>query len=255
MLTLVLQQIGPVILAAFGLLAIRIGRHRSGDRQAHLSAWFVAGGAHLVDATQAALQATFAVWAFLSGKGTAPYDAYVHSQPIGNGFRGFVMVGFSLLLLVGLVRKRIVAIANSRSYWLWIGIWGFAGAGVGYLELSRTFSEHFQTVTVVEAVELLLLLPALWIAVNSDAMDYLLWLALSTYAVREVLSVAITSGLAYFFIPQAWSPRPWVLQAWFVVTNMLMCALALRRQSLLNRNIAVPPLFGLDGSTHYEMTS
>ena len=112
-------------------------------------------------------------------------------------------------------------------------------AGVAEGPLGST--NHFTRLAVLTTVGVVLLFAALLAAAATDALDRLLWLTLTAYALKQALSVSLLSILAW----SAFSSgiRPYTLYAMHTVAFCVILLIALRRYQLAVQGREVPALF------------
>lgn len=245
MLTLVFQWAAIIAYAVFGVLALLIGRRDRRVPAEHAMAWSLTGVAFTFHAANVGTQAGFGTLAYVSGKGTGVYDAYIELSPLFNHSRTFALVAFAIALMV-LARRPVL---HPRFLWLaTAGILASAvvGAFVGYAEGAFLPSRHFVAVALWDVMELLVMLAALFVLLLSSRVDRLLWFALCVYAFSLALNVVWFAALSRWGVPGEWSPKPWHAQLYRFLLTSLMAVLATRRLMLWGQGKSPPGLLGTE---------
>lgn len=237
------QQLASALLTLlFGVLAQAVsGRAFSGRSGRQEVAWRITAGYFLLIGGYALFHATLSFAAVGAGPGSALYDEFVHWVGPANVGRAAPAAVFAALILYSQAAKpeRGRAAVKSGPALL---LAAAAGATLA-ARVSGGDGIHWlaSTLALSATVMALLLLPALLFALTRDGMDEVLWLALTAYALKEVLSVSLMSILAWWGAAGTGTLR---LLYWINVIVMLgMCiAAAWRlRQALAGRR--VPSLF------------
>jgi len=232
---------------AFGGVALRIAARL---RRQGLSAapWALTGAAHVLAGGVAAVQAVMAGWAYAGGESGAAFRLYARLHGPLDESRGMLLAGFACALCLLVARRGLVRWSTPRT-WALLLVCAVIGALAGAGE--RTFQEHvhYPMVAVTSAATVLALLGALWLALLNDALDYLLWLALALYAVREALDVNLLSVFGWMGVGPAWLPGRVALDAAAAGVWAAMLVLALMRDRAASRGVATPGLFAAVNST------
>ncbi len=192
---LALQLAVPALMTCFGVAALRVAR-RGGDAPPH-GAWLPTGVAFAMIGAAATAHAAWAAWAVFAGPESGVYAAYLRWLPAANDARSFAMLGYAVLLAAVAALRR----GAPRAGWVAAGMTAcLAGGGVvGRLgEGAFTAPVHFVVLSAFDAVTVILLLAALYLALVRRAFDYLLWIAVAIYAAREVMMVNFMGMLAWF---------------------------------------------------------
>lgn len=239
-LTLALQIVVPVLLLAFGLLALRVAP-RPGSPKA--TAWFMAGVNFTLDGALALVHSLLAAVAAWQGQGTWFYDAYVRATPVGNDARNLLVLGFAAGLawtyFVGrppLSRRAIVAGACALV---------LVGALVGLAEpplQAQHVAPHLTLMSLFGAATAILFFAALYRGMLRDGVDWLLWTALALYAAQEALSSNIQTVLAWAGLGGGWAPPARSVMWVGLVAACVMLACSLRRLALARTGSDVPGL-------------
>lgn len=238
-LTLALQLVMTGMTLLFGLAALRVGREREGSPR--LAAWYLTGVLFTLLGTTATAQSLLAVWAAASGPGSAPYRFFLRLVPIANDGRSVMVLAYAATLAALVYGGRPFPAPSGR---VWAGLGGamLAGAVVGFREGSFLQERHMTTLAILGSVSVLLLLGALYGALVSNAVDYLLWATVGIYTVREALNVNFGVVFALFGLPHAWQPAPRAMVMVAIASLALMLAFTLRRLLLARAGRDAPSL-------------
>lgn len=236
-LTLALQECMAVLTLTFGVACLRVGRRPT--TSTGRTAWFLTGATFATVGAVAVVHCTAAMWAVRCGEGSAFYAGYIRVMPPANDARSFVMLGFAAALLALLMRGR----APRRPVLLaWLAAWAVVGAGMGLAEGGFQRATHLSVQSVLDAVTAAVLFVVLYRALVTDALDYLLWLALAAYAVREAMSADFQMLLALTGIAATWKLSVPQLHAAAIISLLVMIGCTLRRLALGRAGKPVPAL-------------
>jgi hypothetical protein len=232
MLTYWLQWAIAACSFAFAVVAIRVYRATAAGSPVHAAAWKLSGIAFFAHALVQSVQYAWGGLAMWRTEAPGIMEAYLRWAPAMNHSRTSLLLFFCVALSVFAVRGTV---AGPR-YWPLYGA-GLAGAllvgaVVGALEGPLLGSRHYGVVAGGDAVELVVLLGALLIAVTRDRLDRYLWGALAVYAFSVALSILWFAALSQIDTPGAWTPPPWVLAAYRAVARGAMAAFAIGRLRL-----------------------
>jgi hypothetical protein len=238
-LTLVLQTAATVLALPVGAVALAIAR-RLGDAKRPAQAWSLTGWTFLLLGILGVLSSVFSIWAVAEGPGTPVWNRYLDWAPAGNYARQFLVLAFAgMLVVLALPRPMPFHLRSAIRVTLGLAIAG--GAVVGGLEGPLGSTNHMPRLAVLTTVAVVLLFAALLLAATTDAIDRLLWIALTTYALKQALSVSLLSILAW----SAFSSgiRPHTLYAMHTVAFCVMLLMVLRRYQHAVKRRPVPALF------------
>lgn len=237
-LTLSLQLLMTLLTLAFGVASLRVGRERGAPR---LGAWYFTGATFTLLGATATLQSLLAVWAAASGPGTPPYAFFMRLVPFANDARSFVVLGYAATLAALGVAGRPFP-APSWRVWAGLGALMAAGAAVGFREGPFRQGPHLAVMSTLGGVTVLLLLVALYRALVTSTVDYLLWAAVGVYTFREAVSVNFQVVFALIGLPNAWQPsmRAMILVA--IASLVVMLACTVRRLGLARAGEDTPSL-------------
>ncbi|HET6229458.1 MAG TPA: hypothetical protein VFE05_05210 [Longimicrobiaceae bacterium] len=247
MRTFILQIAVVLLKLVFGIGCIVIAKRSAEPLAERRAGWLFTGFCFTLTGVHGALQSALGGWAMLAGAGSAPMRAYLRVQPVANHGRGFAMVGFASLLCVLLARGKLARAGDAKFATAWLGSWMVAGSAWGMIDGGAPASQHYGVITYTSALTVLVMLVALYLAVVRDSLDHLLWLALATYTVREVVDVSITTAFSFIRTPDAWVPSFSLLQVMGVLSYVIMLGLVGRRFSLMSHGSDAPSLSGLLG--------
>lgn len=242
MTTVVLQLAQTLFTLCFGVLGMVVARHR-GMPRVHRLAWTLTGVAFTVTGAHAVAQASFAAVAFTAGPGSPAWNTYLRWMPAGNDGRAFAVMGFGVALLYFVARGAAREPRPPWSYAAALVACLLAGSWVGLAEGPFTPAMHFPVLTVIDAVALITLLAALWLAAVHDTVDFLLWVALACYAAQEAVSVDLHYLASWLGTAGALHLWPGMPHAIGTATFAVMIGCALRRLLLARRGAQVPALF------------
>jgi hypothetical protein len=223
----------------FGVLALRVASEPG--TPARTAAWFMAGVTFVCAGAVATVHALLAVAAALAGEGTTFYDAYLRFMPPGNDARSVVVLGFALALawvvLLGKPapeRRTIVA-----------GAAGLLAAGfvAGLFEPPvGAGGDHFSVMSYFGAATAVLLFAALYRAMVRESIDWLLWIALTLYAVQEAITSNIQMVLSWAGFGGGWAPPHRAILWVGVLSGFAMLACTARRLAIARAGGEAPGL-------------
>lgn len=237
------QQLAFALLTLlFGILASGVVRH-SGSRPPGRQevAWRITAAYFVLIGGYAVVHSVFAIFAVRAGQDSTIYAHVVRWVGPANVGRAITGVAFALLVLHAQVRRpgggRITAQAVP------LLLLTAVGATVA-ADVLRSDGMLWQAsmLALWATVMALLLFPALLLALMWDGMDEVLWLALTAYVLKEVLSVSLWAMVA-------WRPRgaaSGMLQMFYWVNLVVMLGMCIAaawrlRQAAAGRR--VPSLF------------
>ena len=242
-LSLATQLLVAVLTMGFGVLALRVAPEPGSSTRT--AAWFLAGVTFAPEGAVATLHAILAVVAVLAGRGTSFWDVYMRFTPAGNDARSTVVLGFALALAWVVLLER-PAPARRWSV-LAVPVLMLAGFVAGLFEPpvgSRQGADHFSVMSYFGAATAVLLFASLYRAMVRESFDWLLWVALALYAVREALSSNIQMVLSWAGFGGGWSP-PAQAMVWVgLVSAFAMLACTTRRLAIARAGGDPPGLLG-----------
>ena len=234
---LALQVVEPLVVLVVGACALAVARRTAPAPGA--AAWRFAGVAFAIYGVHGAVQGVAAAWA-QAREGSPFYAAYLAVDPAGNLGRAILMLGAALGLLL-LVEGRLAAAVRERpaaALFTALAVGTAVGAMLGSLG-----PKHYPPVAVTSVVTVLVLFAVLWRARTGAAVDYVLWVALALYAIREALSANYMIALANVESRMVWSPDPLSFYYVSVALPVPMLLCAVYRLSLLRAGRPTPSLF------------
>ena len=215
------------------------------DTSGERLAWLLTGFAFAISAISGLLQGTWGAWAVRLGPESPVWHAYVRWAPVGNHGRTFLFVAWGISLLVlPFLRKHLsprIPVMMGAMFLMALVL----GGVVGWVEGAFIDGMHYVWLAAYGHVELLIVLAAVIVALPTRSMDWLLWVAISIYAVRQALSILWEVASSSFGVPGAWTPPLSTLHAIRAGTYIVMIALALYRLQLARRGMRVPALLDL----------
>jgi hypothetical protein len=207
MLTFALQVVGCLLLLITGAAALAVGlRARVGDTY-HLAAWRATGVTFLLEGISVSAQNAFGGAALHAGSTSAVMQAYFVMLPVFNHSRTF-MVTEALLALAWLGVHRAPVTGrfwSALAALLCIGT--VVGAAIGFHEGPFTRTGHVPAVAGWDLMELLVILPVLFLLLVTNRIDRLLWALLGAYAAS--LALGIFWFLMLGQIAPGWTPTNW----------------------------------------------
>jgi hypothetical protein len=248
-----LQQIAATVpLLLFGLLALWVWRRLAPDsggstlgtaRDRATLAWGLTAASFLIVGTYATAHSALSALAIAMGKGTWLWDAVSQWALAAGAGRDAASVAYAAMLLglMTLDRRagtRILAVA-----WLVLVAVAVGTTLAARLLLSYdAYHAHFTLQAVLYAATAITLMAALVAAVLNDGLDQLLWLALTAYALKQVVNVSLLAMLAWWAVaPQAEAMR--IIFWTAIVAGAATMALAGRRLQLAVGGRRVPGVF------------
>lgn len=242
MRTLLLQSFSTVLWILFGVVSLLVARYE-GALPRHRSSWRLAGLAFLFVGLIKAAQNIFGSAAFAAGRGSELWNGYLWAAPAFDHSRTLALIVFFLLLLRRGNSSSPVSVRKQfRTYLLFLAGGALVGAMVGLNKKIVTTILHYELVAVLDAVELVVVLCVLFIALLHNYLDRILWFALSTYAFNLALNGIWMSGLAGLRVPGAWAPSPLYMHLYRVTLAGIMVGLSLWGLVLSKRRVNIPGL-------------
>ncbi|HEU0299786.1 MAG TPA: hypothetical protein VFR37_10035 [Longimicrobium sp.] len=252
-MAIALQQLASTLpLLLFGLLALGVWRRLAPDRgrgtlgpardRATL-AWGLTTANFLIVGTYATAHSLLSALAIAMGKGSWPYEVtwyWAFPANVGRDAAS-VVYGAMLLGLMTLDRRaglRIVAVA-----WRVLVAVAVLGTIAARVILPHdAYHAHFALQAVLFAATAIVLMAALVAAVLNDGQDLLLWLALTAYALKQVVTVSLVGVMASWAVaPQGNAMR--ILYWTGIAVGAATVALAARRLQLAAAGRRVPGVF------------
>jgi hypothetical protein len=250
MLMMGLQWAFSVVVVVLCGVAFRIGRHRSAVDALHPAAWTLTGIAFVPYTACMVLQNAWGTWAMVAGGRSAAMESYLLWAPAMNHSRTFVLIAFFALLAWFMLRRDP---PTAPVWWGAVGVLALGaafGVWIGWREGSMVMSTHFTRVALWDAVELVVVLAALFVALATDRVDRYLWAVLAVFGAVVAINILMYAFLALIDDPRVWSPHPWAMGTYRLALAAVMLAIALRRLALASRGVPVAGLLGrAPGST------
>jgi hypothetical protein len=244
MLTILLQASVAILALAFGAAASVVARRMHECEGAHRLSWAVVAVGFVVGGISSIVQNAGAVWAFAAGPDSAAWTEFLRWAPAGNYGRTLLRVALAISLACVPAARYFRGQFWSMSAMLFGGAI-LAGAWIGVAEGSLKEGVHYPNLAILETLEVVTLLFALFLAATADSMDRLLWIGICVYVVRQALNVISWSAFAWVGVPGAWIPHPWHIHVYGVVGYGIMIGLALHRLRLARRGVQVSGLLEL----------
>ncbi|HEY0016861.1 MAG TPA: hypothetical protein VGC13_11100 [Longimicrobium sp.] len=243
-MTAVLQQIASsALILLFGVQALKVWRRFGTVRRDRAAlAWKVTAASFLTVGVYATLHALVSAASVAAGEKSWLYPLVSDWGLLANLGRCVASIASGLLLLALMVVSRRTAprIAAAAPAVLLVA----AVAGTLAIRPFPIASPHdfFTRLAVLNAVTAVMMMAALLAAVQNDAMDQLLWLALAAYAIKETLSVSLLAVIAFWGVAHV---KPYFSALFWLqlAVGILMSVLAARRLHLAGGGRRVPALF------------
>lgn len=194
------QQLAFALLTLlFGVLARSVSRRAfSGRHDRQEVAWRITAAYFVLSGGYGVVHATLAFAAVGAGPGSALYGEFVRWMGPANVGRQVAAAVFAALILCAQAAAPDRGRAAARSAPLLLV--GAAAAGTLVTGAIGGDAIHWlaSTLAVSTTVMTLLLLTGLLFALTRDGMDEVLWLTLTAFVLKEVLSVSLMSILAWW---------------------------------------------------------
>ena len=239
--SLTLQLLVAGLILGFGVMALRVAP--GPGTSARQAAWFMAGVTFASEGAVALVHSILAVAAVLAGDRSDFWPVYMRFVPAGNDSRSTVVLGFALafawVVLLGRPspgRRAIVCAAA-----------GLIATGfvVGLFESpvdQQRGVDHFSITSYLGAATAVLLFAALYRAMVRESIDWLLWVALAFYAVKEALSSNVQMVISWAGLGGGWAPTPRISLWVGLVSSFIMLACTVRRLAIARAGGDAPGL-------------
>ena len=241
-LSLTIQFIGSLFLLVTGAADTAAGlRDALGDPY-HRAAWRLTGATFLVEGSAVLAHNAFGSAAMAAGAGSALMQRYLLWLPILNHSRTFMVTG----ALVALGWLALLRRPPGRGFWtgfvalLCVG--AVAGAFLGYREGPFTRTAHLTALALWDLLELLVILPMLFVLLVTNRVDRLLWALYAAYACSLALGIFWYAVLGQ--IAPQWTPPIWTRTFARDVLYAVMVAAAAWRWRASRRSIPVHGMLG-----------
>jgi hypothetical protein len=239
-----LQCLATLLLLATGLLSLAVavrGRH---ENEYHRAAWQLTGITFVVFCVDRIAANVWQAAALRAGNPSPVLSSYLRWMPVFNHSRTFLMLGAAVALALLSFWKA----QPDRRFWMAamkaLGVGLLAGVAVGMLEGPFDIPVHFTAVALWDVVELVTVLPMLFIALVTNRMDRYLWATYGMYACSIALAIFWFSLLTQLGIARAWHPPAWSVHAMRDVFYSLMLASAAARLWAGTRGRTVQGMLG-----------
>lgn len=242
MFTMGLQLLVTALLLSFGVLSLVIAGRAAFQKPFHKVFWTLAGAGFVTHGT---LQATQNLWgslAMAAGGTSATMATYLRWVPAFNHSRTFLWLAFSGIMVWMARRDTLPGPRAWGATALALAVGLLVGALLGYHEGSLLASTHYTRVALLDALELVVLLGVLFVALVSGRVDRHLWGALAVFATMVALNIVWYAAMSMIDDKRVWTPAPWMMSAYRVVPTAVMVAIGARRLQLARRGIKVPSL-------------
>jgi hypothetical protein len=252
------QQVAVALLTfGFGLLAVCVARRAPPESAGRPGlGWRITGTYFLLIGAFSFVQSVVSVFAVRAGEASEIYAFAVRWGAPANVARSLATIAFAALLLYaqtgGRERARSASRASLPLLLCLVVVATYAADRPGL----AVFHLHASALAVLGAVISVFLLAALLLALARDGMDEVLWLALTAYAMKEVLSVSLFSIMAWVHgaagggtVRLFYSISFWVMLGMCLAAawRLRQAAAGRRVPSLLDRVRTVrPPVMGWD---------
>ena len=216
--SLVVQLLFSLLTLAFGVLAVGVARCRA--RTPRNGAWLLTGVTFSISGTVATVAAVLAFPAVVAGPGSYLWDQFVYYSQVANHARAVAVLALAPALMLLVLRPRPV---QARATAILLASALAVGAVVGLMFGTAPHETQLALLGAVSLVTAFILFIVLYLALVKSSTDWMLWIALALYAVREMMNSNVQ-----FLISMAgvtWSP-PGTLVLWFgaaSVAVMLAC--------------------------------
>jgi hypothetical protein len=239
MLTYFLQWAIAAFSFGFAIVALRVWRITAQRAPVYAVPWRMSSLAFLAHAILQTVQYSWGGLAMARPESGGIMAAYLRWAPAMNHGRTFLLLFFSAALSVYAVKGG----AKGPRYWIGYSagllVAATAGAVMGGFEGPLVALRHYGVVAGWDAVELVVLLCALLVAVTRDRLDRHLWGAMAVYGFSVALSILWFAALTQIDNPATWTPPPWALAGYRAAARAGMLWFALRRLRFAMRDIPV----------------
>lgn len=213
MRTLAAQAGMSVCVLVFALLALRIARHISAGQPVYRYAWALTGASFLARGLNSLFHDLFATVAYVSGPESRVYAAVLVWHPILNHSRTFLLIAYSIVFFVALVRaSRKQPLPPLRTAMAITMAGMVLGGVVGWQEGAFSGVIHYSAVAVLDVVAMLVLFAILFVGLSTATLDRGLWACLSIYTFVLALSALSFAFLSRIDIIGEWAPPASLLQ-------------------------------------------
>jgi len=225
-LTFLFQVFSTPLLLFTGLASRAVAAQPRLDDPFHRAAWRVVGVTFIVFGTDLFVGNVLQVLALAGGNPSPALTAYFAVAPMLDHSRTFLALGgLAALVVLGVLK----APPGPR---FWTLAWALLAAGLavgailGVVEGPLVIGEHLFGVVLLDVVELLAILGALFVLLVTNRADRGLWALLAAYACSLALGIFWLSLLTRF--GEGWNPPTWTTHAVrdFFYTAMLAAAVA-----------------------------
>lgn len=238
-----LQIASSALILLFGVQALKVWRRFGTVRRDRSAlAWKVTATSFLVVGAYATAHSLASGVGAAVGKQSALYLFTFRWGPAANAGRSVASILFGVLLLAVMVAPRRTAPRIASTAPAWLAAAAVASTLVAQWYPYATPYDFFTRMAVFNAATAMVIMAALLAAVQNDAMDQLLWLALATYALKETVSVSLLAVMAFWGMAHV--KTYFLILFWLQVgVGCAMAALAARRLHLASGGRRVPALF------------
>jgi hypothetical protein len=251
MLTMTLLSITAVLKVVFAGICLAVVARIRPVRSAAETSWVWITAAFLVSAASGLFQGVWAAFAFAAGPGQPVFEGYLRWLSAMNYSRFGVMIGLGVSLSVLALLPSRPAFTRMSPPLLISATLLLPGILAGYMEGSFESGLHASRLSVLQVVETLALLGALFVAAVRRSMDSWLWLALFVYGFRQAVNALLWAGNAWIEVPGAWHPPVWVDPAIGIGIWLVMIGFAGRRLQLARRGSGATTIFAVPGDAEY----
>jgi hypothetical protein len=203
-LSLSLQLVFSLLTLGFGLLGLQVAPKPG--RSVRLGAWYLTGTTFALNGALALLSAVMAVGAAFVAPTSRVMEYWLHYEPIANDARAFSVFGFTLVLAWAMLHRRRAPAPRAVAALLAVLL--VIGSVVGVLEGTYEAAKQFAVMSVLSTASVVALFVALYAGLVQNSMDWHLWAALGTYAVRETTNTVVGVAVAVGLLSNEWMPMP-----------------------------------------------
>jgi hypothetical protein len=232
-ITLVLQSVCTLLLAAFTALSLLIARRLRPENGDSRVAWLVVGVVFSVYVVDKAVQEVFGVWAYFAGPGSGIFPVYLRLATMADHSRTLLMFVLYGSLLALPFRHRL----GSRARWMFVSAIALAlvaGAVLGWAEGPFNPSLHLTRTAQIDTAGFIVLASTLLFLMFKSDVDRYAWFSIATYGFTSVLGVLFLSTIAWIGFVD-WTPAPWSMQMMRCIFAAAMILVAWRRYHLALR--------------------
>ena len=241
MTALLLQVLATVLTLAFGGLAFGVWWSGRRSPDPLVRGWGVTGAYFLLIGAYSSVHALLLVAAVRAWPGS-PLSTWVAAWSSAASIgRGVTSLGFPVLLAAAVLPRRARGSGGLLRHMGVLAVLAAAGT-VGAKQLhDGSAHQYMSALAVLSTILAISLMVVLLMALAADRLDQLLWFALATYTLREVIGVSLLTIFAWWNL--AANPAAfYIFYGLSIAVTAVLCLLGARRLALMRAGKKVPAL-------------